>query len=243
MSSCTELVTLMTLECRCLQEWSQRPFAANITRRHLDSHGHLLQPDLSCQDWVTFFPQWVTLLTAGFTCFNIWLMTKWSLKKNERQGQLSRFPYQLLETQKIIYPLPKGIWKQLGQKRVFLGLTSVEWGMSLKGLNHNRMGEHLKANKRRKNKLCRSLKQTPWSKFHHKFCNTVDLCTTEVWTAKVHLEADFFFAINIYMTINVFSIPYDFLFFSFLYCKNTVHNIYTNYVLIDYVISEVFDQR
>lgn len=62
------------------KEAIQAPFAAKATRKHLDSPVISLKPDWSCQDWVTFFPLWLTLQVAGSTCFNIWMMTKVTLE-------------------------------------------------------------------------------------------------------------------------------------------------------------------
>lgn len=75
------------------------------------------KPDLSCQDWVTFFPLWVTLLMAGSTCFNIWLMTKVTLE-SWVTGAVEQVSKPIVGEAKIPRPLQKELWRRLGQKRV-----------------------------------------------------------------------------------------------------------------------------
>lgn len=66
-SSCTELFTFLTLEFCTFFGNKLFIWIPIVTS---------LKPDLSCQDSVTFSPQWVILLLAGSTCFNICLITK-----------------------------------------------------------------------------------------------------------------------------------------------------------------------
>ena len=65
------------------KEAIQRPFAAKVTRKHLDSHRHLSQTWLELPGLSHFLSMWLILRVAGSTCFNICLMTKVTLESWE----------------------------------------------------------------------------------------------------------------------------------------------------------------
>lgn len=137
----------MTLECHCLQEWRQRPFPANITG---EAFGLPWSPPATWLELpgLSHFLSTVGHITHGrFHLFQYLVDDKMTLEK-WATGAAEQVSKPIVRDTKIIYLLLKRIWRQLDQKRVFLGLASVEWGASLKGLNYNRIGEHLKANKR-----------------------------------------------------------------------------------------------
>lgn len=82
-SSGTEPVTFTTLGWHLLQEGSRSETLQQSQGSIWIPTVTSLKSDLSCQDWVTFFPLWLTLRVAGSTCFNIRLMTQVTLESWE----------------------------------------------------------------------------------------------------------------------------------------------------------------